>query len=351
MLEKRGKGWLVRIYLGKGEDGKKKYFTQMIYAPTKHMAREIEASLKKRLVKPDGYRGAVYTLGEWLDAWLAETKDTVSSRTYKEYESHVRKLKPLVGDLFLYSLQAEVLSQRLAGQFNHLRPKTRKNLYSTLKTVIRAAIERKLAPYDALVGFKLPKVPREIRRTLSRDELKRLVEAAKEHKHGLIIRMLAVTGARLGEILGLTWDCVDFERGTITIEKSVDTKHRVLKGDVKTPQARRTVELDEETITLLRNHAPTGKIVPIHRHKNSLVFQAEDGRPVKYEAVRKTLHKALQKAGLPTIRIHDIRHSVVTLLLSEGVPPILVANLVGHKVGTTVNCYAQQVSHGKGLQF
>lgn len=352
MLEKRGKGWLARIYLGRGEDGKKKYFTQMIYAPTEYMARQMEADIRRKLVKPAGYRAAVYSLGEWFDVWLSEIKDTVSYRTWKEYESHVRKLKPLVGDLLLYSVQAEALSKRLAGQFTHLRPKTRKNLYATLKTAVREAVERKIAPSDALVGFKLPRVPHEIRRTLDRNELKRLIDAAKKYKHGLIIRLLCVTGARLGEILGLTWDCVDFERRTITIEKSVDVHRRILKGDVKTPQARRTVEVDEETISLLKDAMPSGKIVPIHRRKEkNLVFQAEDGRPVRYEAVRKTLLKALNKAGLPTIRIHDIRHSVITLLLTEGVPPILVANLVGHNVGTTVNCYAQQVRYGKGLRL
>jgi len=196
-------------------------------------------------------------------------------------------------------------------------------------------------------------VPKENRSTLSREEIRLLMNTCDGYKHGLVIRLLCVTGARVSEILGLTWESVDLERGTITIDQSVDIKERRQKDDIKTANSRRTIELDVSTLQLLRLHHQSSKnttVRPLQR-KKSLVFQAQDGRPLRYEAIRKTLRLALKKAGLPLIRVHDIRHSVITLLLDEGTPPILVAALVGQDVATTVGRYAQKTRRGKAISF
>ncbi|MGE5543626.1 MAG: tyrosine-type recombinase/integrase [Bacillota bacterium] len=221
-----------------------------------------------------------------------------------------------------------------------------------MKTTIKAGIDQKLISFDALLGFKMPKVPKENRATLSREEIRLLMDTCVDYKHGLVIRLLCVTGARVSEILGLTWESVSLERGTMTIDQSVDIKERRQKDDTKNSNSRRTIELDARTVQLLRIHQKLMKttVRPMKREK-SLVFQAQDGRPLKYEAIRKTLRFALKKARLPHMRIHDIRHSVITLLLEEGVAPILVATLVGQDVATTVGRYAQKTRRGKAVCY
>lgn len=354
MIKKRGNNtWWIRIYLGRDKNGDKSYHHETFYAPLKSMAQERERELTNKYKRNAGPKRDIMTLDEWFDRWIEDIADTISHVTLRGYKSHLRQLRPLVGDLILWELGSYDLNERMRGKFDHLKPKAKRNMYATLKTAIKAAIANKLVAADALVGFKMPKVPKENRPTINREEIQRLMAVTTQYKHGLVIRMLCVTGARLSEILGLTWEAVDLERGTLTIDQSVDIKERRQKDDTKNSNSRRTVELDATTIQLLQVHQQKSKsatIRPLQREK-SLVFQAQDGRPIKYEAIRKTMIYALKKAGLPQMRIHDIRHSVITLLLDEGVAPILVATLVGQDVATTVGRYAQKTRRGKAVSF
>jgi len=352
MIKKRGKdSWLIRIYLGRKVDGKEKYYCETFYAPLKSMAQARERELKQRLSRV-GPKTEVQTLGDWLGRWLEETAPSVSRITIKGYRSHVNVLKPLIGHLSLWDLSAEKLTEALHGKLDHLEPRSKRNLYATLKTAVRAAIDARLAPQDALTGFKQPKVPKKARPVLSREDIQAILPILPQYKHGLVLRLLLLTGARLEEILGLTWSMVDWQKPAVVINQTVDITKREIKHETKTENSRRTVLLDKETMELLKAHKQTqaNHTVRNIKREQELVFRAADGRPLKYSAIRKTWTAVKKRAGLPPeMRIHDIRHSVVTLLLSEGVPPIVVASLVGHNVATTVSKYAQQVRTGKSL--
>lgn len=143
-----------------------------------------------------------------------------------------------------------------------------------------------------------------------------------------------VSGARLGEILGLTWDRVNFDCSTITIDQAVDTQKRKLKADTKTDNAPRTITLDATTMDMLYQHKQNSKAAVVRsiNKEHHLIFHSKDGGPLYYNATRRTLLRALKKINHEPIRIHDIRHSVITLLLQEGVPVITVAALVGQDI-------------------
>lgn len=351
MIKKRGKdSWLIKIYLGRGPDGKEKRYVETFRAPLRSMAVARERELKAQFTKV-GRVGEVSTLGEWLDIWLKKHKNNVTPRTFRDYESAVRRLKPIIGRIHLYTLDSFQVMDLLEEELGNLAPKSRKNYYSVLRLAIKAALDRKLVPGDALQGLKSPKIPRKEKPVLTREQLVQVATLASRYKHGLIIQLLCATGARVSEILGLTWNAVDFSRNTITIDQSVDITTRQLKSDVKTKNSRRTIELPPELMQLLKEHKQKtiGKVVPFNQ-TNLLVFTV-DGKPVRYNTVRKTWVQILKKAGLPAINIHAIRHSVITLLLNEGVPPIVVAGLVGHDVATTVNTYAQKIHGGKAINI
>lgn len=348
-VQKRGKNsWLIKIYRGRGPDGKKKFYTETFYAPIKSMALARERELKVQL-SHIGTNKNITFLEEWLDRWLQKIQNDVAPRTWREYASIVKRLKPVVGNLRLYTLNAEEMLRLLDAEFRNLKPKTRKNIYSTLKTAVKAAIECKLVPADALQGFKVPRVPKQEKTVLTREQLTRIVAIAPEYRHGLIIHLLCHTGARVGEILGLTWNSINFEKKTITIDQSVDVKTRQFKAEVKTANSRRTIEIDNATIELLKKHKQNQaeKVTPIDR-SSRLVFSV-NGKPVRYNAVRKTWLRILNRAGLQELNLHAIRHSVITLLLEEGTPPIPVAGMVGHNVATTVSTYAQKIQGGKAI--
>lgn len=352
MLRKRSKNsWEIRIYLGKGM----KPYTETFHAPTKSLAHERERELKKQLCTGrGGPKREIMTLGQHLDEWITLKKRSVTDVTWRGYNKHIRLIKPYVQHLNLWMLNADALETAIAqSPLEAYSPRYQKNVLDTLKTAIRAAIVKKRAPQDALLGLEAVKVPKKKRQVLEREEIVRLLEVLKAYKHGLVVRVLLVSGARLGEILGLTWDRVNYERSTITIDQAIDTQKRKLKADTKTENAPRTITLDKTTMDLLYQHKQQSKtdvVRPISK-EHHLVFHSKDGGPLYYNATRRTLIRALKKINHEPIRIHDLRHSVITLLLQEGIPVITVAALVGQDPETTNRVYAHVARIGQGVFY
>jgi integrase len=220
---------------------------------------------------------------------------------------------------------------------------------NTLRTAMRQAVVWGLFPADPTTGLRVPRAPKQERKVLTKQELLQLLAAAGGYKHYLIIRLLALTGLRLGEALGLKWQDISFKDETLTVRRAADSRHRILK-ETKTSSSERTLKLDAETIALLKAQKKNrGKVRPLTR-ENDLIFVSPDGRPLKESSVRKTLNRALAKAGLPHIRVHDLRHTAASLLLDEGYSFPVVASFLGHSSpATTAAVYAHAVRKGGSL--
>lgn len=350
MIRKRGRNsWEIRIYLGEGM----KPYTETFHSPIKSVVQQRENELKKQFSR-GGPKREIMTLGQHLDEWLISKKRAVTDVTWRGYHKHIRLIKPYVEHLNLWTLDADALETAIVkSPLGTYSPRYQKNVLDTLKTAIRAAIVKKRAPQDALLGLESVNVPKKKRQVLEREEIVELLEVLKEYKHGLVVRVLLVSGARLGEILGLTWDRVNFERSAITIDQAIDTQKRRLKADTKTENAPRTITLDKTTMDMLYQHKQNSKtdvVRPISK-EHHLVFHSKDGGPLYYNATRRTLLRALKIINHEPIRIHDIRHSVITLLLQEGVPVITVAALVGQDPETTNRVYAHVARIGQGVFY
>ncbi|MBC7105400.1 MAG: site-specific integrase, partial [Firmicutes bacterium] len=338
MAEIRRKGpnrYLILVYLGRGPDGKRQYHREG-FRGTLSQARLRAAELEVELKRCPGPSRAAMRLGEYLDLWLERIKPpTVSERAWQTYEWHVRKLKAHAGHLPLWGLTAGVLQEALAGLFEELPPSARK-IVGTLRTALRQAVAWGYLPVDPTVGLRTPRTPRRTRPVLGPGEAARLLEALKGYRHGLAVRMLLLTGMRLGELLGLKWSDIDFARGTVTVRRAADTRGRKLKEEPKTPAAYRTLVLDAETLAMLEEHrkaAAKAKVSPLRRGE-ALVFENE-GRPLSGNSVRRALLRALKKVGLPRIRPHDLRHSAGSILLDAGVPLATVSAFLGHSSPAT----------------
>lgn len=351
MAQIRHKGanrYLISVYLGRGSDGKRQYHNEMFYG-TKPQARVYAAELEVKLKRRVGPAKSAMTLGEFLqEKWLPGIRASVSARTFETYSQHVNRLIPAVGHLPLYGLAGGDLQECLAG-LQGLSPITIRKLVGTLKTALRqgAAWGKYGITADAVSGLRTPRVPRKRRRVLTKEELHRLLAAARDFKHYPVIRLLALTGIRLGEALGLKWDDVDFERSRILIRRSIDTKARDFKpeGDeAKTANSERPVALDPETMAILaemKREKMKGKVSPL-KLGDTLVF-GDGTRPVRHEAINRTLSRALKKAGLDHIRVHDLRHTAGSLLLDAGLPLTFVADALGQVPETTARVYAHAV--------
>jgi integrase len=301
-----------------------------------------------------GQKVEFITLEEYINEWMQQVKWQVEKSTYRTYSVHCKKLLPVVGHLKLYELDGSKIKFLLSQEFADLAPRTQKNIYSTLRNILRCAIEDRIIHQDVMLGFKLPYVPKVERFVLNREEISRYITVCQGYKYGLVLKLLAITGARLSEIVGLTWDMINFNENAIIINQALDTFARELKPNTKTENSRRMVYLDKETVAQLNAHKKaqlTKKVLLINESK-CLVFRMDNGRPMLYSSIYKTHKYVLKKANIGRhIRIHDLRHSVITLLLTEGVPVIQVASLVGQDVKTTTGIYAHTTRRGTAVKF
>jgi integrase len=350
-IRKRGReSYLISIYLGKDARGKRRYYTET-FRGTEKEARYRMAELEVKHRRPSGPKTAAMTMGEYLDRWLSNIEGTVAERTLETYTLQVKHLVAAAGPLALYGLTGFDLETRLKSYFKtkSLAPSTIRCIYGVLRTALRRAKADGVIADDLAASLRPPKVARKGRRVLTSEELVRLLGAAREYKHGLVIRVLALTGLRLGEALGLAWQDVDFELKTLTVRQSVDVRVRKVNDRLKTDASRRVLVLDQETLALLAEHRrEQGKSRVVNLQ--GLVFRAEDGRPVRAEIVRVTLRRALAKAGLARIRVHDLRHGAGSLLIDAGQPLASVSQFLGHSsTATTAAVYAHPVRRGASL--
>jgi integrase len=180
--------------------------------------------------------------------------------------------------------------------------------------------------------------------TLTDDQLRQLFEATKaSHLHALWV-LLATTGLRLGEALGLIWPDVDLERGRLTVRRALQRLPKRLGGVVlvepKTDRSRRTVYLAPGTVAALARHRRQQTADSLASSER-FVFTGTTGRPLDGSGVNGQFHRALVRANLPNVRVHDLRHTAATHLLTRGVHPKVVQELLGHStISLTLDTYS-----------
>lgn len=350
-VRQRGRNsYLIAIYLGRDARGKRRWHRETFRGTEKeaqHRAAELEVKHRKSRIGPHG----AMTVGEYLERWLVNIEGTVAERTLETYTLQAKHLIAAAGDLALYGLTGFDLETRLKVYFRDqsLAPATVRCIYGVMRTALRRGRDGGVIDGDLAVSLRPPRVPRKERRVLTPEELARLLDVARGYKHHLVIRVLALTGMRLGEALGLRWQDVDLERRTLTVRQSVNVRARKVNDRLKTAASYRTLALDRETVELLverkRGRGAT-KVAAL----GGLIFCAEDGRPVRAESVRAALGRALRKAGLAHIRVHDLRHTAGSLMLDAGQPLATVSAFLGHSsTATTAAVYSHPVRKGASL--
>jgi integrase len=221
-------------------------------------------------------------------------------------------------------------------------------LHVALHKALDQAVKWHMIRRNVAEVVKAPRPSPEEIQPLNRNQTKTLLEVAKGEDRFEALYMLAVTtGLRQGELLGLKWEDVDFQDGVVRVRRTL-TRHkgRLLLGEPKTKRSRRTVRLTEAAAKALKDHL-TRQIEQMERlgdlyEDHGLVFATERGTLVNPTNLRKRSFKPLlKKAGLPTIRFHDLRHTCATLLLSRNVNPKIVSEMLGHAtIAITLDTYS-----------
>ncbi len=311
---------------------------------TADMAKEAAKDTLGLYVDP-----AKITVGEYLTSrWLPSLAATVRPTTADTYRRLAAvHIIPALGALPVQKLDRATVSTWLGGLVaKGLSAKSIRNIHGVLAKALNDAVDLELVARNAAARPKgLPPARRPAPRAWTAEELRKFLgHTAADRLHPLW-RLLATTGCRRGEALGLRWSDVDLDAGIITITRQrTIAGGRVVEGAPKTASGARTVSLDDGTVKVLRAWRSTQSAERLMMGAGwvdtGLVFTHPTGGGLWPQTVTAKLRTVAGELGLAPIGIHGLRHSAATNLIGAGVNPRVVQQRLGHAhVSVTLGLY------------
>lgn len=325
------------------QDGKRKY----VYGKTQKEVRTKLAEVRRAHEDGRLVVGKAQKVGDYLDAWLEAKRRRVRPTTVDAYRLSVERLRPHIGHLKLSTLRPEHIETAYTELLKGLGPRSVEQTHAVLKTALRAAVKRGLLGANPLEHVTPPRPPRAEMKVLTPEQVETLLQSTQGTDRHPLWAVLVTTGMRIGEATALRWEDIDWDAGTLAIRRTV---HNVVGqglqfGEPKTERSRRRIELAPGAVAALRLQQDlqewARRIAGAKWEEHGLVFPNTIGKPMDPGTVSDDLRAALKAAGLPRIRTHDLRHTAATYLLSQGVHPKVVQELLGHSTVTlTLNTYS-----------
>ena len=353
--------WVGSLNLG-WEDGKRK--RRHFYAAT---AAEVRGELLK--ARSDLSRGLPIlterqTVVEFLKDWLEHTlKNRAKPRSFESFTTIVNKhIVPTLGRIRLDKLTPQQIQGLLEKKRQPYTTKTKSGKaiekhglsaqsVASIRTVLRSALGQALkwgmVARNVATLIDPPRIPRPQTHVIDADGARKLLGAARGERFEAILVLALTLGMRRGEILGLRWSDIDFEKRSIRINQALQRVGGKLQvTEVKTERSRRVVAVPDSVVRALkarRAQQAQDRLVAGSDWKDSdLVFTNSYGRALEPITLHRDYKRLLQTAELSTeTRFHDLRHTAASLLLSEGVHLRMIMELLGHSsISLTANTYA-----------
>ena len=294
------------------------------------------------------------TVGQWLDIWTADYLGGVKSSTAFLYTEQIRvHIKPAIGAVKLEALNPHVIQ----GFYNHLSskreekkalsPKSVKNVHGILHKALQQAVDIGYLRYNPADSCTLPRLEKKEIYPMNEEQISAFLKAIKGHRHEILYEVALFTGMREGEILGLMWDCVDFEKGILTIKRQL--RREMKKGGkyyVTTPKngKPRTLMPAPWVMQLLRAQKvrQTEQRLQIGElwENSGMVFTNMTGGYLSYRTVYDCFKRIVATIGAPELRFHDLRHTfAVTSLRAGDDIKTVQGNLGHHTAAFTLDVY------------
>ncbi|MPZ51036.1 MAG: tyrosine-type recombinase/integrase [Dehalococcoidia bacterium] len=336
--------WAASISLA---NGKRKHFLGHSSAEVSAKRAEALANLQKGIQPPKGNQ----SVAQYLDFWIRSVKSSVRPTTYQSYELNVNRLRPLIGKLRLTNLTPAVIEQAYAAlQERGLSARSVKQVHTVLHGALKKAVIWELLGRNPSEAVSVPRPERHEMKTLSEAQVQKLFASTSDDRMHALWVLLTTTSLRLGEACGLQWQDVDLERGSLTVRRALQRQKGVgfVFVEPKTRLSRRKVHLPPGTVAVLAAHRKRQLqerlMAGAYWQDQDLIFCRQNGSPLEATNLLPEFHRALAKAELPKIRLHDLRHTAATLLLQMGEHPKVVQEMLGHSTITlTLDTYSHVV--------
>lgn len=348
-IKKRANGtYEARITL---EDGKRK----SVYGKTR---KEVQEKLKVALHEQQ--QGTLVTapqqkLEDFLQQWLEDTqKHSIRPRSFERYDEIVRlHIVPVLGRIQLQKLTPQQVQSFYTKKIKEgFKAGTVASFHNVLHKALDTAVRWNLIAKNVCDVVSPPRAVKFEFQPLTVEQVRKLLEVTKGHYMEALFKLALATGMRRGELMGLKWQDVDFNTGMLQVRRILTRIPSKMEGkgfiesEPKTKSSRRSVVIASFALDALREHRwrqldAVKKAGPLWQH-HDYVFCTSIGTHINPTTdMLEPLNELLEKAGLPHIRFHDLRHSAASLLMSQGVHPKVVQELLGHStIGMTMDVYS-----------
>lgn len=277
-------------------------------------------------------------VSQYLGEWIQMKQHSLRPRTALEYERLIHSyINPLLGDFLLSELNPRIINafyKYLIEQGKGIR--TIRFVHSVLHVALQNAVHFNYLEENPARRACLPKWEKGEMQILNENEVRVFLNACKQSKYCYLYYLAITTGMRMGEILGLKWEDVDWQRGTLSVKRQVQrvSGRGIVFSKPKTRAGTRVIKLGIGTINALREQRKLIQQMKSRKNgrwkENNLVFPSTVGTTIPTGNLRKDFYDVLENAGLPKIRFHDLRHTAATLMLNGGVPIMVVSKILGH---------------------
>jgi integrase len=367
---KRGdKTWLVRIFIGREAQGKRRYLNKTVRGNKK----DAETYLSNTLTAMSSgtfVEASPITVSEYLERWLqTAASKRVRERTFTDYSELLnRYVYPAIGDerlssvrpLHIQALYSHMTAPKLkkddepkAGMTYGLglSARTVRYTHAVLSAALKQAVKWLILAQNPAAHVDLPRATPKEMQALSPDEAARFLIEARKDRWCALFSLALTTGMRPEEYLALQWKDIDFEKGIATVQRALVWLRKKGAGWIfsapKTARSRRSIPLPPSVLRALQAHrrlqAEERLKAGAEYQNHDLVFASREGTPIMIRnLLRRHFKPILKRAKLPkTIRLYDLRHSCATLLLAANEHPKVVSERLGHaSVTLTLDTYS-----------
>ncbi|MDP2965806.1 MAG: site-specific integrase [Pelolinea sp.] len=283
------------------------------------------------------------TLQEYLQGWFQVKKTSVKPKTAYDYERMLNKyINPQLGNIKLIDLTTYQVTRFYTKLIEMEKGSPTVHFaHSVLRSALQDAVRSGIIGRNPSVGALLPRRNQKEMQVLTESQVTQFLITAECSRYKALYHLAITTGMRYSELVGLRWSDIDWEKSTIKVQRQLQyAPHKGFQfSEPKTRSGIRTIMLGETTLKILREHHK--KYAHLDKTGENLVFINGIGTIIYFKRFHKDFKRVLRNAGLPDMRFHDLRHTAATLMISNGIPVLIVSKILGHSTpSVTMNIYA-----------